>query len=153
MKLDLRKIADTPGSEIPFEFELETDNLTFPSVVGYNGKPQCKGRVYNEAGVLHLSGSVEADMRCTCDRCGEEFESGKVTPVEVVLVEENPDDDEKLFVVEGFEADLDEIFSTCFILDMETKFLCREDCNGAEKYERGDEIDPRFAVLQQLLEK
>ena len=153
MKLDLRKIIDTQGSEIPFEFELETDNLTFPSVIGYRGKPFCEGRVYNEAGVIHLSGTVDADMICTCDRCGTEFESNKVTEVEVVLVEENPDDDEKLFVVEGFQADLDEIFSTCFILDMETKFLCREDCDGAKEYERGNEIDPRFAVLQQLLDK
>ena len=153
MKLDLRKIIDAPGSEIPFEFELETDELTFPSVVGYKGKVKCKGRVYNEAGVIHLDGEAEADMICTCDRCGSEFESIKVTEVEAVLVEENPDDDEKLFVVEGFEADLDDIFSTCFILDMETKFLCREDCDGARAYERGNEIDPRFAVLQQLLDK
>ena len=153
MKLDLRKIIDLPGSETPFKFELETDNLTFPSVVGYNGKPVCEGRVYNEAGVIHLRATVEADMLCTCDRCGNEFESTKITPVEVILVEENPNDDEKLFVVEGFEADLDDILSTCFILDMETKFLCSEDCDGAAKYERGNEIDPRFAVLKQLLDK
>ena len=64
---------------------------------------------------------------------------------------------------EGDEIDLDEILSTCFVLDMETKFLCREDCKGlcdrcGSNLNLGPcgcrkQIDPRFAVLEQLLDK
>ena len=69
----------------------------------------------------------------------------------------------ELFVLEGTEIDVQEVLSTCFILDMETKFLCREDCKGlCARCGRnlnlgpcgcGKEIDPRFAVLEQLLDK
>lgn len=153
MKLDLRKIIDNPGAVLPFDCEISTDNLDFQSIKEYKARPHANGRVYNEAGVLHLDGEVVAEMVCFCDRCGKEFESTKETEVRVILVEDDPGDDPALFVVEGDEIDLDEVLSTCFILDMETKFLCSEDCNGAINYERGDEIDPRFAVLQQLLDK
>lgn len=162
MKVDLRKIVDLPGGEIPFGFDLSCDGLDFPSVVEYRSNPIAEGRIYNEAGVLHLEASVTADMLCICDRCGAEFESTKVTDCQLILVEEDPDDNPELFVVEGCEADLDEILSTCFILSMETKFLCREDCKGlCSKCGRNlndgpcnckKEIDPRFAVLSQLLD-
>lgn len=162
MRLDLREIIEIPGGSIPFNCELETDRLDFPSVRAYRAKPRAEGRVYNEAGVLHLTGELSADMLCVCDRCGGEFESEKVTELDATIVEENTGDDPELFVLEGDSIDLDEILSTCFILDMESKFLCREDCKGLcpvcgrnlnlGSCECGKKIDPRFAVLEQLLD-
>ena len=163
MKLNLKKIIDMPGASIPFECTLDTESLLFDSVKGYMSPPSANGCVYNEAGVLHLEADITADMLCVCDRCGEEFESTKVTEVDAVLVEENPEDDPDLFVVENEEADLDEILRTCFVLDMETKFLCSEDCKGlcptcGKNLNLGPcacrkQPDPRFAVLEQLLDK
>ena len=163
MRLNLREIIEIPGGSVPFECELETDRLDFQSIAAYNEKPHAEGRVYNEAGVLRLEGEVTADMRCICDRCGEEFESVKVTELDATIVEENPEDNPELFLLEGDEIDLDEIVSTCFILDMETKFLCSEDCKGlcptcGKNLNLGPcgcrkQLDPRFAVLEQLLDK
>ena len=62
MRLDLRDIIFVPGAEVPFACELETDGLDFPSVQAYAAKPRAEGRVYNEAGVLHLEGLLTADM-------------------------------------------------------------------------------------------
>ena len=45
-------------------------------------------------------------------------------------MEENTGDDPELFTLEGDGIDLSEVLETCFILDMETKFLCKEDCKG-----------------------
>ena len=163
MRLNLSKIIEMPGGSVPFACELETDNLDFPSVRAYRTKPHAEGRVFNEAGILRLTGTLTADMLCICDRCGEEFESLKETPLDATIVEENPEDDPALFTLEGNEIDLDEILSTCFILDMETKFLCREDCKGlcpqcGKNLNLGPcgcrkARDPRFAVLEQLLDK
>ena len=71
--------------------------------------------------------------------------------------EENPD----IFLVEDNKADLDEILITAFVLDMDTKFLCSEDCPGlchqcGKPLRDGPcdckkDIDPRLAVLGQLL--
>ena len=93
-----------------------------------------------------------------------EFESTKITPLSAVIVDKNDDnaEDPELFFLDGNEIDLDEILSTLFILDMDTKFLCREDCKGLcprcgknlnlGPCGCGKEIDPRFAVLEQLLD-
>ena len=163
MRLNLSAIIEVPGGSVPFACELGTENLDFPSVRAYAGKPFAEGRVRNEAGILRLDGVLTAEMLCVCDRCGEEFESLKQMRLDVTIVEENPEEDPSLFVLEGNEIDLDEILSTCFILDMETKFLCREDCKGlcptcGKNLNLGPcgcrkTLDPRFAVLEQLLDK
>ena len=163
MLLDLRKIIDNPGASAEFECELDSGRLDFPSVAGYLGRPSARGRVFNEAGILRLEGEINADMTCICDRCGEEFESAKTTVVDAVLALEDSEENPELFVIEGDQLDLDDVLSTVFVLDMETKFLCKEDCKGlcsrcGKNLNLGPcgcrkETDPRFAVLEQLLDK
>lgn len=163
MLLDLHEIIDMPGASAPFSCDLETDRLYFPSVTGFVSPPHAEGRVVNNAGALSLQGEIRAKMLCVCDRCGEQFETEKVVELDVPLAaeledEENPD----IFLIENNELDLDDVLGTCFILDMDAKLLCREDCKGL--CERcganlnhgpcscGPEIDPRMAVLGQLLD-
>ena len=163
MRLDLREIIALEGSSLPFDCELEGELPDFPPVKAYNGAPRAQGRVFNEAGVLRLEGTLTAPMTCLCDRCGAEFDSVKVTDLDAVLVGSESEDHPEYFVLDGFELDLDELLSTCLILDMETKFLCREDCKGlcprcGRNLNLGPcscrkESDPRFAVLEQLLDK
>ncbi len=163
MLLDLHEIIDMPGASAPFSCDLETDRLDFPAVVKFISPPHAEGRVVNSAGALSLKGGIEAKMLCVCDRCGERFETEKNIKLDVPIAaeledEENPD----IFLVENNSLDLDEVLGTCFILDMDAKLLCREDCKGL--CERcganlnhgpcscGREIDPRMAVLGQLLD-
>jgi uncharacterized protein len=163
MRLDLSTLIVNPDRRLPFRLELETDRLDFPSVKGYPVPPVAEGVVYNEAGILHMRGTITARMLCICDRCGQEFESTKETAVDAVLVEEESEEHPELFVLDGTEIDAQEVLSTCLILDMETKFLCREDCKGLcarcgrnlnlGRCRCGKEIDPRFAVLEQLLDR
>ncbi len=163
MRLNLREIIEVPGGSVPFQCELDTQGLDFPSVLEYKGRPLAQGRVYNEAGVLHMEGTLKAEMTCVCDRCGSRFDSVKLTQLDAVIVEEEAEDHPEFFVLDGDEIDLDEILSTLFILDMDMKFLCREDCKGlcstcGKNLNLGPcgcrkEIDPRFAVLEQLLDK
>ena len=163
MRLNLRDIIEVPGGSIPFSCELETEGLDFPSIREYLTKPYAEGRVWNEAGILRLEGVLTAELLCVCDRCGEEFESTKETELDAVIVEENTGDDPELFVLQDDGIDLDEVLSALFVLDMETKFLCREDCKGlcpscGKNLNLGPctcrkTLDPRFAVLEQLLDK
>ena len=163
MRVDLRDVIANPSVRLPLRIELDTEGLDFPSVKGYLNPPEADVVVFNEAGILRLQGTVTAEMLCVCDRCGGEFESLKETEIDAVIAEEESEDNPELFVLEGTEIDLQELLSTCLILDMETKFLCREDCKGlcarcGRNLNLGPcgcrkEIDPRFAVLGQLLEK
>lgn len=73
--------------------------------------------------------------------------------------EDNPD----IFLLEGDYIDVDEVTVTAFVLNMEQRFLCSEDCKGlcdkcGKNLNEGPcdckaETDPRLAVLGQLLEK
>ena len=163
MRLNLSAIIEIPGGSVPFDCELETDGLDFPSVRAYRAKPHAAGRVFNEAGILHLEGTLTADMICICDRCGEEFRSIKETKLDATIVEENLEENPEFFTLVNDSIDLNEILSTLFVLDMETKFLCREDCKGlcsscGKNLNLGPcgcrkAMDPRFGVLEQLLDK
>ena len=163
MRFDLRKILDNPGASAQYRVELDPEALLFPSVSGYASAPVSEGCVFNEAGIIRVKGCVSAEMRCICDRCGDEFDSVKETEVDAVLAFEESDDNPDLFIIEDDSIDIEEVVSTCFVLDMETKFLCKEDCKGlcpgcGKNLNHGPcgcrkELDPRFAVLEQLLDK
>lgn len=163
MWLDLSNIIEIPGAEKEFECPLNVEALEFPSVESFAAAPVAKGKVVNTAGVLTLIGEIEADMVCVCDRCGKTFESKKVQSLELPMAADLEDaDNPDIFVVEGNGIDLNEVLETVFILDMETKFLCTEDCKGlcgicGKDLNEGPcdcrkPVDPRLAVLGQLLD-
>ena len=70
--------------------------------------------------------------------------------------------DEWTFLLDGDNADLDDIMTTAFVLSMDSKLLCSEDCKGlcakcGKNLNEGPcqckpDVDPRFAALQQLLQ-
>ena len=92
----------------------------------------------------------------------EEFESIKEMELSALITDGETDDPEA-FTLEGDKLDLEETLETLLILDMETKFLCDPECKGlCSKCGAnlnlgpcgcGKEIDPRLAVLEQLLDK
>ena len=104
-------------------------------------------------------------MPCAgCARCAREFERDVAFPLEAVLVtklESEQSEDDWVFVLENGCADLDDIVNTTFVLGMDTKLLCKPDCKGlccrcGANLNDGPcsckpEADPRFAVLQRLL--
>ena len=164
MWLDLKDIIEIPGAELQFDCELSVEALDFPSVSRFISAPHAKGRVINTAGVLTLLGSMTAEMICLCDRCGGEFAFRKELKLEVPLAADMEDeDDPEIFPVQGNGIELSEVLETCFILDMDSKFLCSDDCKGLCQHcgtnlNRGSctctaSLDPRLAVLGQLLDR
>lgn len=163
MKLDLREIIDVPGGRVSFSQELSTERLSSPSIVRYDAGPSAEGVVENTAGVLTARGEIEAGMTCLCDRCGREFKRDKRIGFAAPIVPEGGSEDPEAFELEGDWLDLDDLLETVYILDMDTKYLCREDCKGVCP-ECGKDLnegpcscrkkaDPRLAVLEKLLDK
>ena len=161
--MNLHELLLNPGSRLPFRCELSTDRLDFPAVLSYTSAPVGEGFIVNNAGALTLRGTLSAAMRCVCDRCAAEFDREVNYPLDIPLAselqdEENPD----YFLLEGDELDLEELLETVFILNMDTRFLCRDDCKGlcsrcGKNLNEGPcdcraESDPRLAVLEQLLD-
>ena len=164
MRLNLCEIIDMPGATMPFSCELSEERLSNPSISRFITPPKAEGQITNTAGVLTLTGNITCRMECICDRCGQAFELDASRPVRAELAaelvdEENPD----IFLLDGNYLELDDVLETCFILSLDSKFLCREDCKGlCDRCGKnlndgpcgcGKEVDPRLAVLQQLLDK
>ncbi len=166
MLLSLAKIIDRPGEKVPFELTLDFSEMEFGFQYPVSEPVHAVGAIHNTAGVLQLDGTVETMLHCVCDRCAKEFEREFSVPVHAVLTDELQsveNEDEELFELVGDSVDLDDVVTTAFVLNMEPKFLCREDCKGlcfrcgadlnVSECSCRPEIDPRFAALQQLLDK
>lgn len=164
MHLDLTKILDSPGASISFQERFDLSDLVFGTCRPAKEPVLAEGVVRNTAGVLLLTGQVIAQLDGICDRCAAPFQRDVSYPMEATLLQEpcsEETEDEWVFELDGNQADLDDIVRTVFILNMDSKLLCRDDCKGlccqcganlnlgpcrCEK-----ELDPRFAALKQLL--
>ena len=164
MLLDLSKLIDVPGSSLDFETSLDLSDLDFGGCRPAKQPVVARGTVRNTAGVLLMDGEVRTRLFGVCARCARDFERDAAFPLEAVLVTElasEQDENDWVFLLRDGCADLDDIVTTTFVLGMDTKLLCSEDCKGlccrcGANLNDGPcscapETDPRFAVLQKLL--
>ncbi len=162
MLLDVKGIIHTPGDGIAFNEELDLSDVDFGGVCPAVRPVSVVGTVRNIAGMLRLQMNVDTMLSCVCDRCGAPFEKAFHVSVERMLAEELEDDEnDEILLLDDGAFDLDELAREAFILDMDTKMLCRADCKGlcsgcganlnVEACRCKKEIDPRWAALQQLL--
>ena len=166
MLLGLSQIIDRPGASVPFSVSVDLSDLCYGVSYPVSEPVLAEGNVRNTAGVLVMQGSIATTIHGICDRCASEFHRKVEFPIDVVLVtklESEENEDEWVFPLEGDSADLDDIVRTVFVLNLDSKLLCKEDCKGlcprcGKNLNDGPcncrkELDPRFAALKQLLEK
>ena len=166
MLLDLKEIIHESGASVSFSESVDLSDLLFGTCYPVTEPVIAKGAVRNTAGVLVMQGAITTCLHGVCDRCAGEFTKEVEIPLDVVLVEElsNEDsEDEWVFPLEADAADMEEIVRTVFVLNMDSKLLCKPDCQGlccrcGKNLNDGPcgcqkELDPRFAALRQLLEK
>lgn len=164
MLLNVKPILHTPGKRLDFQFELDLSDMEFSGRYPISRPVEVSGEVRNTAGILELTLSARTTLDAVCDRCGKEFTQEKDVPFACMLAEElqNEDNDEIVLLEDGM-VDVGDLARTAFILDMDTKTLCSEDCKGLCPRCGADlnlgpcsckkETDPRLAVLAKLLEK
>lgn len=164
MRLDLRDIIHVPDAQKSFQLQLDLSDLEF-----YGRKPisrpvLAEGSVTNHAGALVLEGTARSLLDLTCDRCGKEFSREKVVQLDSLVAQELEDEEnDEILLLDGTELDLDQVVREAFVLAMDTKNLCSDDCKGlcakcGANLNDGPcgckpDVDPRLAVLAQLLDK
>ena len=134
MVLDVKRIINTPGGRIPFDFTEDFSDVDFGGVCPAVRPVSVVGQAENIAGMLRLQ--------------FEELEE---------------DDNDDILLLDNGTVDLSELARETFILNMPSKTLCREDCRGLcsgcgvnlnyEKCRCKKEVDPRLAALAKLLEQ
>ena len=164
MLLDLREIIGVPGGKISFDYEPDLSDAETGSVIRIKRPARAAGNVANNAGVLTFSAIVDAVCICVCARCLKEFEYPVHQQISASLAEggedgESPDS----YFLQGDKVDADEIIITEFVLELDHRHLCKEDCAGLCEKCGADlnggpcacdiDVDPRLAVLGQLLDK
>ncbi len=166
MRLGLSDIIHSPGASVSFSDSVDLSDLQYGTSYPVSEPVMVSGTVRNTADVLMMKGRITTRIHGVCDRCAADFTQDVDIPVDVVLVEElaNEDsEDEWVFPLEADSADLDDIVRTVFVLNMDSKLLCKPDCKGlccrcGKNLNDGPcgcqkELDPRFAALRQLLDK
>ena len=162
MLLDLREIIGVPGGKVLFDFEPDLSEAAGGSIARIKTPARAAGNVTNSAGVLTFSAIADAICLCVCARCLKEFEYPVHKQISADLTEggegENPDG----YFLQGDKVDANEIIVTEFLLDLDERLFCREDCAGLCQKCGFDlnngpcgcknEIDPRLAALQQFLD-
>ena len=164
MLLNVKPILHTPGKRLDFQFELDLSDMEFSGRYPISRPVAVSGEVRNTAGILELTLNARSTLDAVCDRCGKAFAQEKDVPFACMLAEElqNEENDEIVLLEDGM-VDVGDLARTAFILDMDTKTLCSEDCKGLCPRCGADlnlgpcsckkETDPRLAVLAKLLEK
>ena len=163
MRLDLRDVIHTPEAKKSFQFQLDLSDQDF-----YGRRPIVRpvlvqGCVTNHAGALVLEGTASSTLDLACDRCGKEFSREKVVRLDSLVAQELEDEDnDDILLLNGTELDLTQAATEAFILAMDTKNLCSDDCKGlcakcGANLNLGPcgckpEVDPRLAALAQLLD-
>ena len=164
MLLNVKPILHTPGKRLDFQFELDLSDMEFSGRYPISRPVAVSGEVRNTADILELSLNARSTLDAVCDRCGKAFVQEKDVLFACMLAEElqNEENDEIVLLEDGM-VDVGDLARTAFILDMDTKTLCSEDCKGLCPRCGADlnlgpcsckkETDPRLAVLAKLLEK
>ena len=164
MKLDLKPLAQQPGAVLPFELQLDLSGMEWNGAKPFTRPVQVRGEVRNRAGAMELNARLGTVLSLTCDRCAKPFEREKTVEYETLLAFElaNGESDDIVLLDKDGELEMDELMREVFLLEMDTKNLCSEDCKGlcsgcgvdlnVEPCRCKKEIDPRLAKLAQLLE-
>ena len=166
MRLGLSQIIDRPGESVSYSTNVDLSDLQYGIGFPVTEPVLASGTVRNTAGVLVMKGMITTTIHGICDRCTAAFDRDVEIPIDAVLVTElanEENEDEWVFTLEGDSADLEDIVRTTFVLNMDSKMLCSDDCKGlccgcgknlnVESCSCEKEIDPRLAALKQLLNK
>ena len=164
MKIDLRKSSSGEETEIPLEYSLDFSDSEVDFQHPFCEPVSVLGVFSNFNGLLELKALLKTNLHLSCQRCNTAFTEEKEVSVDLLLSCDTQDPgSDTIYKIEGTVADLDEIFYESFLLDMDTKFLCTQDCRGlchkcgANLNETScncekSEVDQRLAALEALLE-
>ena len=164
MLLNVKPILNAPGKQLDFQFELDLSDMEFSGRYPISRPVAVSGEVRNIVGILELTLNARSTLDAVRDRGGKAFVEEKDVLFACMLAEElqNEENDEIVLLEDGM-VDVGDLARTAFILDMDTKTLCSEDCKGLCPRCGADlnlgpcsckkETDPRLAVLAKLLEK
>lgn len=122
---------------------------------------------------IYVSGTIDAQTVGECVRCLDPLAGATSVPIDELFlypeavtraVDDGDEDAQEMYVSDGDTLDLEGALRDAVVTALPFQPLCRDDCPGlcptcgvrladAEEGHRHDVIDPRLAVLAELLEE
>ncbi len=164
MILELQNLFQNSGEQLPFDTQFDFTQVDWNGLRPFVSPVYVQGLFRNEAGVVSVDMRVQFHFSAPCDRCAAEVDRAYDFRFRHLLADHlNDEDNDDFLLVEGMRLDLEDFVREDIFLALPTKFLCREDCKGlcpqcGKNLNDGScsckkPVDPRLAVLQQLLDK
>lgn len=164
MILDLKKLFTEKTGEISFDYDMSLASVEIDSTYPFVSPVKVQGTVTAKDGFAHLAVKTSFDFSVPCDRCATQVDKQQHYSFAHTLVRslENEDEDDRFVEVRDEQLKLDELVREDILLELPTKFLCREDCKGicpkcGKNLNDGpcgcekQSADERFDVLKNLI--
>lgn len=131
MLLDVSKALAAPGTEIPFDGELQlSETLVLGETVRFREAARLSGTYTSIGEVVSLKGHIAFAAEARCARCLAQGERAFHVPFEAVFaMSENPEDPDQ-YVYDGAFIDPARMADDAALLALPMQWLCREDCRG-----------------------
>lgn len=130
-QLNLQELFHTPDGIVKGEISLDLSDLDFFGDKPIQEPVQVSATISNHGGAVVLEGEIKTQLQLRCDRCNQSFSQEKTVELHSLLADSLEDEEhDEIILVEGYRLPLDEVATTAFILEMDTKTLCDEDCQG-----------------------
>lgn len=163
MIIDLKKIFVNEGSSMPLSYALDLSEVEYMGSHPLKEPVKINGSIENKASLIRFNAEISYDFCAPCDRCGVDTVKHHTVAVEKSLASSiEGDDSDTILLVPDMKLDLDEFLYSEVIMSLPMKHVCSEMCRGicfkcGKNLNEGDcgcekkEIDPRLAVLADLL--
>lgn len=130
MIINLKQLFNIVGETKDIDCCVEKDALSGIRGCNFSSPVHVKGRVFNRAGVVHLAFSVDFTLLMSCDRCLTEFERDYHFDFEHIVVRSSDSNNDEYITANGESIDLSEIAVIDLLLQLPSKYLCKDDCKG-----------------------
>ena len=164
MIFELEPLFNNIGFSVDISYEMDMSDTDFNETKPFKTPVKVYGKFQNSAGVVSVSAVADFTLSLFCDRCAVPIEKHCKIPVEHILVTElNDENNVDLICLDSFRFELDELVCDDIFLELPTKFLCKDDCEGVclqcgKNLNDGPcsckkPVDSRLEALLQLLDK
>lgn len=166
MKINILQAKKEIGSLEMFEFVTSAEKIDLDGENPWHGSEiKVEGELENNGRVLKIKGVIHATAKYQCSYCLEEFTTNVDIPFSEDYQEsssEDIEDEADIAYYNGDEIDIADLVRESMILAEPLRIACSKSCQGlcpqcgvnrnmAECSCNDNVIDPRLAVLSQLL--
>lgn len=163
MLLDLKKVFLNEGEKTDIAYTLDLSKITIDGIAPMPHPVKITAVADNRAGVVKLSVAVCFTYVRPCDRCfADTAREMSYSFAHILVASLSGDSSDDYVEAPDFQLDLDELVTADVLLELPSKYLCKDSCKGLCPNCGADlnrtscdcskhNTDPRLEVLKELI--